>query len=263
MPGKFIPQCTEHGYFKPQQCHSSTGRCWCVVPDTGKAIESSTTINGRPECTACLLKRAESLRPHGFIGNTVPECDENGLFKPEQGSGSTGHRWCANTQTGEEITGTRIGAGAQRLVNCAVYQDLATKGPCYAEVAESRYRQHMPGLYIPGCTEEGFYKTQQTHGSTGQSWCVNPATGQEIKGTRRSASLTKPECGACFKAIENRLTRSNRLGAEMPQCNQENGDYHPEQSHEGYRFCVNPKTGEQEGEMLPPSDNNLLPCVNQ
>ena len=28
--GAFIPQCTENGAFESQQCHGSTGYCWCV-----------------------------------------------------------------------------------------------------------------------------------------------------------------------------------------------------------------------------------------
>uniref|UniRef100_A0A667X6G3 SPARC (osteonectin), cwcv and kazal like domains proteoglycan 1 n=1 Tax=Myripristis murdjan TaxID=586833 RepID=A0A667X6G3_9TELE len=28
--GSYIPQCTDDGYFKPTQCHGSTGQCWCV-----------------------------------------------------------------------------------------------------------------------------------------------------------------------------------------------------------------------------------------
>uniref|UniRef100_A0A8C9RRS8 Testican-3 n=1 Tax=Scleropages formosus TaxID=113540 RepID=A0A8C9RRS8_SCLFO len=53
--GVYIPSCDEDGYFKPHQCHGSSGQCWCVdrygnevagtrthgVPDCGIELESS------------------------------------------------------------------------------------------------------------------------------------------------------------------------------------------------------------------------------
>jgi len=70
-------------------------------------------------------------------------------------------------------------------------------------------------------------------------------------------------CGACFKEIEEKLSRQPRLGLDLPECNNENGDYQPIQHHEGYSWCANPKTGAVEGKKNPPGDNTLLPCVNQ
>uniref|UniRef100_A0A3Q2XAN9 Thyroglobulin type-1 domain-containing protein n=1 Tax=Hippocampus comes TaxID=109280 RepID=A0A3Q2XAN9_HIPCM len=28
--GAFVPQCDANGRYTPQQCHGSTGHCWCV-----------------------------------------------------------------------------------------------------------------------------------------------------------------------------------------------------------------------------------------
>uniref|UniRef100_A0A3B1IPG4 Thyroglobulin type-1 domain-containing protein n=1 Tax=Astyanax mexicanus TaxID=7994 RepID=A0A3B1IPG4_ASTMX len=28
--GAFVPECDEQGQYRPQQCHGSTGHCWCV-----------------------------------------------------------------------------------------------------------------------------------------------------------------------------------------------------------------------------------------
>jgi nidogen (entactin) len=272
MPGKYIPECTEYGYFKPAQCHGSTGRCWCVVPDTGKAIDGTSTLRtGPPKCTICHIKRAEALRSDGRVGNFLPECDEDGLFTPTQHWGSTGQSWCVNRYTGDEIEGTRQGPGSPRGVNCTVLSTVAglgmhaaleNQGPCYAKVVEERGREGTPGFYTPGCTTNGYYRTEQRHGSTGYTWCVNPSTGAEIAGTRRSASEPRANCGACFKATEEKLCRKPVLGHEMPQCNPENGDYLPEQHAEGYRWCANPQTGAVEGKKFPPGDNSPLPCVN-
>jgi hypothetical protein len=270
-PGKFVPQCTKYGYFEPVQCHGSSGQCWCVIPDTGKAVEGTMIMHAMPECSMCHIKRAEALRPFGFTGNVVPQCEDNGLFKSEQHWGSTGHSWCVNVYTGEEIMETRVGPGTKRLMDCDLiaiaesrnmHNNLPLKGSCYSEILESRGCAGMPGYKTPSCTKNGYYKTEQHHGSTGYSWCVNPATGKEIEGSRRGPSEEKVECGACFKEIEDKLARRPPLGSHLAQCNQETGDYMPVQRREGYSYCVNPKTGVQEGEAKRPGDNTLLPCVN-
>jgi len=28
--GAYVPQCDDDGFFRPLQCSSSTGQCWCV-----------------------------------------------------------------------------------------------------------------------------------------------------------------------------------------------------------------------------------------
>lgn len=47
-PGSYIPRCTEEGYFKPTQCHGSTGQCWCV-DKYGNEIAGSRK-QGNPNC---------------------------------------------------------------------------------------------------------------------------------------------------------------------------------------------------------------------
>jgi hypothetical protein len=211
------------------------------------------------------------LRPAGFTGHFVPTCDDDGLFVPQQNWGSVGQSWCVNKYTGEEIEGTRTGPGSQRVVDCDsqarlvglnMHKSLEEKGPCFAKIMEQRGRAGTPGFYTPRCTENGYYRTQQNHGSTGYSWCVNPQTGEEIPNTRRSPSEQKVECGACFKEIEEKLTRKPLLGQYLAQCNMENGQYIPEQHFQGIRWCANPQTGAVEGKKYPPGDNTPLPCVD-
>lgn len=49
--GRYIPQCTPDGAFKPMQCHGSTGYCWCVDKD-GNEIPGTMTPPGEelPTC---------------------------------------------------------------------------------------------------------------------------------------------------------------------------------------------------------------------
>jgi hypothetical protein len=271
MLGKYVPQCTEYGFFNPVQCHGSTGRCWCAVPDTGKEVDGSSVMHAQPECSMCHIQRAELLRPTGLVGNFIPECTDDGLFTPKQQWGSVGQTWCVNKYTGEEIEGTRTGPAEQRDVDCdkearmaalKMHESLEDQGPCFAKIMEQRGRSGTPGFYTPKCTQNGYYHTEQSHGSTGYSWCVNPMTGEEIPETRRGPAQGKAECGACFKEIEEKLARKTKLGQHLVQCNMENGDYVPEQYNEGFRWCANPKTGAVEGKKYPPGDKTPLPCVN-
>ncbi|XP_072446828.1 testican-1-like isoform X2 [Chiloscyllium punctatum] len=46
--GTFIPRCNEDGYYKPIQCHSSTGQCWCA-DKYGNELPGSR-MEGTPTC---------------------------------------------------------------------------------------------------------------------------------------------------------------------------------------------------------------------
>ncbi|KAK2158701.1 hypothetical protein LSH36_165g04022 [Paralvinella palmiformis] len=46
--GAFVPQCDSDGFYKPVQCHGSTGYCWCVDRN-GLTIEGTHT-RGMPDC---------------------------------------------------------------------------------------------------------------------------------------------------------------------------------------------------------------------
>ncbi|KAM4041131.1 saxiphilin-like [Anomaloglossus baeobatrachus] len=49
--GAFLPDCDEKGYFRPKQCHESTGHCWCATKD-GEEIQGTRTVPGQlpPTC---------------------------------------------------------------------------------------------------------------------------------------------------------------------------------------------------------------------
>jgi hypothetical protein len=270
LPGKYMPQCTQFGYFEATQCYGSTGQCWCVIPDNGQAIDGTAKMHQQPDCTICNMQRAAALKPKGTVGTYVPECDKDGLFMTTQHYGSVGQSWCVNKYTGDEIQGTRTGPG-QIPLDCAtasyanalsMHQALVIQGPCFAKIVQERGSIGTPGFYTPRCTENGYYRTEQSHGSTGNTWCANPETGVEVAGTRRGPSQPAATCGACFMEIEQKLTRQPVMGQQMPQCNQENGDYMPVQHSEGFTWCANPKTGAVEGKKVAPGDNSQLPCVN-
>ncbi|XP_028660829.1 testican-3 [Erpetoichthys calabaricus] len=66
--------------------------------------------------------------------------------------------------------------------------------PCQTELTGIQKKQagkKLLGLYIPSCDEDGYYKPNQCHGSTGQCWCVD-RYGNEITGSRRNGAS---DCG--------------------------------------------------------------------
>ncbi|XP_042181693.1 testican-1-like isoform X3 [Oncorhynchus tshawytscha] len=67
--------------------------------------------------------------------------------------------------------------------------------PCQNEMNRSQIqgrRNTVIGSYIPRCSEEGYFKPTQCHGSTGQCWCVDKY-GNEIAGSRKQGNPTCEE----------------------------------------------------------------------
>jgi hypothetical protein len=55
--GEYVPECSEDGRFALAQCHSSTGYCWCVRPETGEPVGRSMVRFSQPECNSeCLCR---------------------------------------------------------------------------------------------------------------------------------------------------------------------------------------------------------------
>jgi hypothetical protein len=249
MPGKYLPQCTPAGYYEPMQFHPSTGYSWCVDPDTGKELVGSRIApgHGRPTCPPCHKKRAVALKAPGFVGGYAPTCDEYGLFEPTQFHGSTGRSWCVDHFTGEKFEDQ----DASQCTGSHYCRKNETEGrPCCA-----MYFQESSSVFRLDCTRNGYFKAEQTIPFNDQHFCVNPATGLQAR------EAIAPECGACFKELEQKVGSKMPPGSDLPQCNQATGDYEPlQKSHDRYRYCVNPKTGAVEGETRSFDDKTPLPC---
>jgi hypothetical protein len=46
--GVYIPDCDDEGYYRPTQCHTSVGMCWCVDKHGVEMANSRT--RGKPNC---------------------------------------------------------------------------------------------------------------------------------------------------------------------------------------------------------------------
>uniref|UniRef100_A0A3P9NLL0 Nidogen 2 n=1 Tax=Poecilia reticulata TaxID=8081 RepID=A0A3P9NLL0_POERE len=276
--GAYVPQCDENGLYVPQQCHGSTGYCWCV-DDRGQELPETRTAPGasRVDCsrteeperrkTHCEHHRdsVQTTSPDGLTlsGAYVPQCDENGLYVPQQCHGSTGYCWCVDSR-GQERAGTRTGPGSPHAdcrterpkTHCEHHRDgVQTTGP-----------DGLPllGVYVPQCDENGLYVSQQCHSSTGYCWCVD-SRGQERVGTRTGPGSPSVDCRTeeperpkthCEHHRDSVQTSSDGFpppGAYVPQCD-ENGLYLPQQCHAstGHCWCVNSSGQERAGTRTGP-----------
>ncbi|KAK7142628.1 hypothetical protein R3I94_012093 [Phoxinus phoxinus] len=123
LVGGFIPQCDEEGQYRSQQCHGSTGHCWCV-DSRGQERAGTRTPPGtlrmncdepvivaptqRPE-TVCERWRASLMQQYGGQPNSqhyLPQCDSSGEFSPVQCYGDSSYCWCVD-RNGREVAGTR------------------------------------------------------------------------------------------------------------------------------------------------------------
>ncbi|XP_067847730.1 nidogen-2 [Heptranchias perlo] len=304
LVGMYIPWCDEEGNFRPLQCHGSTGYCWCV-DERGQEIPGTRTPpgTGQPSCglpapnerprTACEQHRERlqtEFSPHGsrpLIGMYIPQCDEEGNFRPLQCHGSTGHCWCVD-ESGQEIPGTRTPPGTGQP-HCGQPEPIVHRKTACEQHQErlqtelsSHGSQHLIGMYIPQCDEEGNFRPLQCHGSTGHCWCVDEI-GQEIPGTRTPPGTGQPHCGlsapnerprtACEQHQERLQTElslrgsQHLIGIHIPQCD-ETGNFRPLQCHgsTGYCWCVDESGQEIPGTRTPPGTDQPrcgLPALNE
>ncbi|KAB5562577.1 hypothetical protein PHYPO_G00019510 [Pangasianodon hypophthalmus] len=292
--GAFMPECDEEGQYRSQQCHGSTGHCWCV-DSRGQERAGTRTPPGTPPTNCDAPERPKSqceqhrhsaqggadVHPERLktqceqhrdtvqagvdglpvVGAFVPECDEEGRYRPRQCHGSTGHCWCVDSK-GQERAGTRTPPGTPPT-NCDAPERPKTQCEQHRDSIQKRV-DGLPivGAFIPQCDEEGRYRTQQCHGSTGHCWCVD-SSGRERAGTRTPPGTPPTNCDAperpktqCEQHRDSMHGRGDGLpvlGAFIPQCDEE-GRYKSLQCHgsTGHCWCVDSRGQERAGTRTPP-----------
>ncbi|CAL8273790.1 testican-3 isoform X2 [Gadus morhua] len=81
---------------------------------------------------------------------------------------------------------------------CTCFQ-RHTDSPCKVELSNVNKKQagkKLLGQYLPACDEEGYYRTHQCHGSSGQCWCVD-RYGNEASGSRTHGPA---DCGVVLES---------------------------------------------------------------
>ncbi|KAA0710949.1 Nidogen-2 [Triplophysa tibetana] len=274
--GAFIPECDEEGQYRTQQCHGSTGHCWCV-DGTGQERPGTRSPPGSPEtnCDEPVPDRPKTRCEHHrdgaqggtdglpLIGAFIPECDEEGQYRTQQCHRSTGYCWCVDG-TGQERPGTRSPPGSPET-NCDEPVRPKTRCEHHRDGAQGG-KDGLPliGAFIPQCDEEGQYRTQQCHGSTGHCWCVD-GTGQERPGTRSPPGSPETNCDEPVPDRPKTRCEHHRdgaqggkdglplIGAFIPECDEE-GQYRTQQCHgsTGHCWCVDGTGQERPGTRSPP-----------
>ncbi|XP_019716198.1 uncharacterized protein nid2a isoform X2 [Hippocampus comes] len=275
LAGAYVPQCDANGHYTPQQCHGSTGHCWCVDtrgqerPGT-RTPPGATPINcDKPDCTKTHCERhrdrVQTTSPdgHPLVGVYVPHCDANGQYTPQQCRGSSGHCWCVDSQ-GQERPGTRTPPGTTPF-DCDQQERPRSHCELHRDSIQTTSPEGHPlaGAYVPQCDANGNYTPQQCHGSSGHCWCVD-SQGQERSGTRTPPGATpfdceKPErpkshCEQHRESIQTTSPEGHQLaGAYVPECDN-NGHYTSRQCHgsTGHCWCVDSQGQERPGTRTPP-----------
>jgi len=211
------PECDPQGLFQAQQCHGSTGYCWCVDIDSGEEVEGTrkgpseghvscepnlTTGASFNEESATSCQRLMNTQTQHLLGADSPivgfwtvSCEVDGSFTPSQCHPSTGMCWCVD-EDGTTLPGSTSVPGAPRTP-CGVSRTCSD----IKSLQEDKNQQfNFVGTFVPECEDDGSFKRKQCWGSTGQCWCVS-GKGDEISYSRRGPA-EKPQEIDCTGARE-------------------------------------------------------------
>nr|XP_006822461.1 PREDICTED: neurogenic locus notch homolog protein 1-like [Saccoglossus kowalevskii] len=224
-PGVLVPRCRGDGYYEKEQCHASTGQCWCVNVNGEEA--DGTRVSGRATCD----KAGTCPAPQP---GTVATCDEACSYDYDcahnekccsNGCGNT----CIVVQTEKLGTCPSVAPGSVGTCvdycqsdfdcadndkccsngcghSCVAMQDntnpggrggyqLSDEPPCMVELRDTEINS-TPGMFKPRCNEAGFYTNEQCWESNNICWCVTKM-GNEVDGTRVRGSADCDKPGSC------------------------------------------------------------------
>ncbi|XP_019124008.2 thyroglobulin [Larimichthys crocea] len=165
----------------------------CLELLQGKASEYQLESESLSQCE--LLRGVAVAKQSG----DVPQCTEDGRFRPVQCSGRGHECWCVDAE-GQEVAGTRTNSSAP---HCA--------SPCRLQS-------------VLRCSLSGLFESVQCDSSRGQCWCVDQ-DGMELYGTRQSGSPLR--CPGSCEVRSRRLLHAS-ASHSPPQC-AEDGSFLPVQ----------------------------------
>jgi len=199
--GCLITTCTPDGAFTSEQCHGSTGFCWCVDSD-GKQVGSE--IRGSPNCQAgCCMTFGYGAMMKECCHEYQDDVIENACTVPILGGGALHYPGSKC----EEI---------KDLTTCEKKRRL-DKSLCGEKV----------GCFITTCESDGSFAPRQCHGSTGFCWCVDTIgniTSEKIRG------LLPYQC-------LNTLCAERKFIDQDIDC-EEDGTFSPMQCNISHCWCV-------------------------
>ncbi|OXB64072.1 hypothetical protein ASZ78_001692, partial [Callipepla squamata] len=189
-----VDECTLNLCHPAATCYNTPGSFSCQCQPGYEGDGFQCTHGSSQQLTPCeherLYPRAVPPGPSPVGNGHVPQCDEQGGYRPLQCHGSTGHCWCVDS-AGQEIAGTRTAPGSTppRCGN-------AERPPTMCERWRQSLLEHYGGSprgdqYVPQCDARGHFTPLQCHGDSGYCWCVDES-GREIQGTRSEPGSPPP-----------------------------------------------------------------------
>ncbi|KAI1895278.1 hypothetical protein AGOR_G00104650 [Albula goreensis] len=255
-----VDECRSQPCHSEATCYNTLGsfECQCRAGFQGDGLQClpERVLPERPK-TQCEQHRDSlqgGLGPRGArpaVGTYVPQCDEEGQYRPLQCHGSTGHCWCVDSR-GQERAGTRTPPGTPPT-NCdQPAQPIRPKTQCELHrdsVQGGQGTYPILQAFVPQCDEEGQYRQLQCHGSTGHCWCVD-SRGQERAGTRTPPGTPPTNCDRPVAPTQRPETVCERWRASliehyggqpathqyMPQCDSQ-GQFSPLQCYGDSSYC--------------------------
>ncbi|XP_007661323.2 nidogen-2 [Ornithorhynchus anatinus] len=185
-----VDECAEGRCHHAAACHNSPGSftCHCQAGYRGDGFQC--VPDPVPGLKLCEYQRRYSQAEPDFH---IPQCDEQGDFRPVQCHGSTGYCWCVD-QNGLEIGGTRTPPGASPP-RCAT-PEPTQRPQTFCERWRQNLLEHYGGRpredqYVPQCDQLGEFRPLQCHGNSDHCWCVG-RDGRELEGTRSRPGVPPP-----------------------------------------------------------------------
>ncbi|XP_053113683.1 nidogen-2 [Hemicordylus capensis] len=190
-----VDECVAGRCHEAAACFNSPGSfsCRCQTGYEGDGFHCSP--ESVPPRTRCEHERlyATQQDPSLLGGAHIPDCDDQGNYRPLQCHGSTGECWCVDGD-GKEVAGSRTPPGVSPP-HCR-----ATEPTQRPQTMCERWREslleHYGGSprgdqYVPQCDTLGNFNPLQCHGNSGYCWCADES-GREIQGTRSEPGVTPP-----------------------------------------------------------------------
>ncbi|NXR68438.1 NID2 protein, partial [Rhadina sibilatrix] len=193
-----VDECAENPCHPAAVCYNTPGSfsCRCRPGYAGDGFQC-TYAESIQQLTPCeharMYPREVPPGPSPVGDGHVPQCDEQGRYRPLQCHGSSGHCWCVD-EAGQEIAGTRTAPGTTPP-RCGS-PEPTERPPSMCERWRQSLLEHYGGSprgdqYVPQCDPSGDFTPLQCHGDSGYCWCVEQS-GREIPGTRSEPGTTPP-----------------------------------------------------------------------
>ncbi|XP_054711685.1 U24-ctenitoxin-Pn1a-like [Uloborus diversus] len=98
-PVRLVPTCDKNGDYEPMQCFEDRFACACW----DKVGRPLTPANSTIKSCDCVLENYNA-RKQGLLGGYIPQCSDDGRYEKVQCHAGTGFCWCADTNTGKNVT---------------------------------------------------------------------------------------------------------------------------------------------------------------